>query len=221
MESAQLLDILGNKNRRMILQLLASRPYYTSEISDRIGVGQKAVLDHLGLLEKSGLIRSKTGEQRRKYYHITENLKLEVFVSPYSYTVETSVVIQQPSTQKDQKQPSDQTGGSQSIEILKQLNKYLFQLESKRRQMVKKQSNIEGKMIDIMSKCIDMIHETAQNDLESDIMIELLKHPQDRRSLSMHLDLPEYYIEEHIQSLIDQQIIIERDKDNKRIMSLL
>jgi ArsR family transcriptional regulator len=221
MESAQFLDILGNKNRRNILQLLASRPYYISEISDRIGVGQKAVLDHLGLLEQSGLIRSKTTKQRRKYYHITENLKLEVFVSPYSYTVETSVVIQQPSTQTDQKQSSDQAGGSQSIKLLKQLNKYLFQLESKRRQLAEKQCKVEGEMIDIMSKCIDMIQETAQNNPEAEIMTELLKHPQDKRSLSINLDLPEYFLEEHIRSLIDKQIIIEREKDNKKIMSLL
>ncbi len=38
MDPAKLLDILGgNENRRKIIQLLANRPCYVSEISGRLG----------------------------------------------------------------------------------------------------------------------------------------------------------------------------------------
>ena len=50
-----MLDILGNENRRKILQLLSNRLYYVSEISGRLGVGPKAIINQLSLLENLGL----------------------------------------------------------------------------------------------------------------------------------------------------------------------
>lgn len=87
MEPSEFLDILGNENRRKIIALLAERPYYVSEMTARLGVAPKAVIGHLTLLENSGLIESSTDSRRRKYYSISKSLRLEVSVSPYSYTV--------------------------------------------------------------------------------------------------------------------------------------
>ncbi|WNY26510.1 ArsR family transcriptional regulator [Methanolapillus ohkumae] len=118
MDPSEILDILGNENRRKILALLADRPFYVSEISSRIGVAPKAVIGHLTLLEKTGLIESSIDEQRRKYYNISRSMRLEVFVSPYSYsahvnrsefefpsapTYSLSVVFQPPETKAQRK----------------------------------------------------------------------------------------------------------------------
>ncbi len=85
MDSAVLLDLLGNENRRRILRLLAHKPCYVTEISEYLGVSPKAVIDHLRKLEEAGLIESTTDDQRRKYFHITRSLRLEVSVSPYGF----------------------------------------------------------------------------------------------------------------------------------------
>ena len=85
MDSAVLLDLLGNENRRRILRLLSHKPCYVTEISEYLGVSPKAVIDHLRRLEDAGLIESRTDDQRRKYFHITRNLRLEVSVSPYRF----------------------------------------------------------------------------------------------------------------------------------------
>ena len=85
MDSAALLDLLGNENRRRILRLLAQRPCYVTEISDSLGVSPKAVIDHLRKLENSGLVESRVDERRRKYFRISRNLRLEVTVSPYGF----------------------------------------------------------------------------------------------------------------------------------------
>src|SRR6056297_3631784 len=85
MDSAALLDILGNENRRRILRLLSQKPCYVTEISEYLGVSTKAVIDHLRKLEESGLVESRTDDQRRKYFHISRNLRLEVNVSPYGF----------------------------------------------------------------------------------------------------------------------------------------
>ncbi len=85
MDSAVLLDLLGNENRRRILRLLSHKPCYVTEISEYLGVSPKAVIDHLRKLEDAGLIESRTDDQRRKYFHISRNLRLEVNVSPYGF----------------------------------------------------------------------------------------------------------------------------------------
>jgi ArsR family transcriptional regulator len=85
MDSAVLLDLLGNENRRRILRLLARKPCYVTEISEYLGVSPKAVIDHLRKLEDAGLVESRTDDQRRKYFHISRNLRLEVSVSPYGF----------------------------------------------------------------------------------------------------------------------------------------
>jgi ArsR family transcriptional regulator len=85
MDSAVLLDLLGNENRRRILRLLSHKPCYVTEISEYLGVSPKAVIDHLRRLEEAGLVESRTDDQRRKYFHIARNLRLEVSVSPYRF----------------------------------------------------------------------------------------------------------------------------------------
>jgi len=85
MDSAALLDLLGNENRRRILRLLARKPCYVTEISEYLGVSPKAVIGHLRKLEDAGLVESRTDENRRKYFHIARNLRLEVNVSPYDF----------------------------------------------------------------------------------------------------------------------------------------
>ncbi|UPW01173.1 metalloregulator ArsR/SmtB family transcription factor [Halorussus gelatinilyticus] len=90
MDSAELLDILGNENRRRILRLLARKPCYVTEISEYLGVSPKAVIDHLRKLEDAGLVESRTDDQRRKYFSISRNLRLEVNVSPYEFGVKSA-----------------------------------------------------------------------------------------------------------------------------------
>ncbi|WP_049987244.1 ArsR family transcriptional regulator [Halobellus rufus] len=85
MDAAVLLDLLGNENRRRILRLLSHKPCYVTEISEYLGVSPKAVIDHLRRLEEAGLVESRTDDQRRKYFHIARNLRLEVSVSPYRF----------------------------------------------------------------------------------------------------------------------------------------
>jgi ArsR family transcriptional regulator len=85
MDSAALLDLLGNENRRRILRLLARRPCYVTEISDSLGVSPKAVIGHLRKLDEAGLVESRVDDGRRKYFRISRNLRLVVNVSPYGF----------------------------------------------------------------------------------------------------------------------------------------
>ncbi len=87
LDPVELLDILGNENRRRILQLLSFRPFYFNEMAKRLDVGPKAVIDHLEMLERAGLIECYHDQSRRKYFRIARKTVVEIAVSPNSYGV--------------------------------------------------------------------------------------------------------------------------------------
>lgn len=84
-DTEQLLDLLGNENRRRILRLLSRRPCYVTEISNTIRVAPKAVIEHLELLETGGLIESYVDTQRRKYFQIAEDILAEFRLAPFDF----------------------------------------------------------------------------------------------------------------------------------------
>jgi len=90
MDAGALLDLLGNENRRRILRLISRKPCYVTEISEQLGVSPKAVIDHLRKLEEAGLVESRTDDQRRKYFHIARNVRLEVTVAPYGFGMKSA-----------------------------------------------------------------------------------------------------------------------------------
>ena len=206
MESAQLLDILGNENRRNILHLLASRPCYMSEIAERLDVGAKAILGHLLILEQAGLIEANVDEQRRKYFHITDNLRLEVFVSPYSFEVEiTTVTLSAPK--------EDVSADPEMIMSLKSLYGQIQELIEKRQRLMHEYQQIQGNITGAMGHYMDAIENTAQDDIEAEILYALLKGPTNVRLLSIQLGIPEYVMEGYITKM-ERKEIIKREDNN-------
>lgn len=82
MNIEKLLDILGNETRREILGMLTERRCYVSQISEELNIGQKAIIAHLEIMERAGLLEpqfEKVEKGRpRKYFHVTQNLIMEV-----------------------------------------------------------------------------------------------------------------------------------------------
>jgi ArsR family transcriptional regulator len=206
MESAQLLDLLGNENRRKILHLLASRPCYMSEIAERLDVGAKAILGHLLLLERSGIIESNVDEQRRKYFRITDNLRLEVFVSPYSFELETTTVIitEAPEHQRAR------------IDDLKTLYSSVRELLEERRLLMQEYQKVQTEITEAMGQYMDYIGEVADDHFEAEILYALIKGPMDERVLSKQLGIPEYMLEGYLDKL-ESKNIIKKELNNYKI----
>lgn len=77
-EMARLLDVLGNRNRRRIIELLKQKPCYVTEISERLVISPKAVIEHLQLLEREEILRSCADERRRKYYFLMKDFTVRI-----------------------------------------------------------------------------------------------------------------------------------------------
>ncbi|MDD3622645.1 MAG: ArsR family transcriptional regulator [Methanofollis sp.] len=80
-ETSRILDILGNRNRRRILDLLRQKPCFVTEISERLMISPKAVIEHLQLMEQEQILSSFHDDRRRKYYCLTQEIRIDVHLS--------------------------------------------------------------------------------------------------------------------------------------------
>jgi ArsR family transcriptional regulator len=77
-EVARLLDILGNRNRRRIIDLLRQKPCFVTEISETLMLSPKAVIEHLQMMEREEILSCQTDDRRRKYYYLANDILVEV-----------------------------------------------------------------------------------------------------------------------------------------------
>ncbi len=218
MDSAQMLDILGNENRRKILQLLSNRPYYVSEISGRLGVGPKAIINHLSLLENLGLIKSHVDDQRRKYFNIADNMRLEVSLSPHSYNVSMHT-IQVDTDHRDLRQYYEnifETKSAHTSKIFLELCHKIEELKSKQEELEHQQQELQAKYTRIMEVCVRAIEEIADDPLESEILHTLIKDEQTAASLSYNLVVHPGLLGGHLFNLAEKKLIEDTTKLNQQ-----
>jgi ArsR family transcriptional regulator len=77
-EVARLLDILGNRNRRRIIELLRQKPCFVTEISETLTLSPKAVIEHLQMMEREAILSCQTDDRRRKYYYLANDISIDV-----------------------------------------------------------------------------------------------------------------------------------------------
>ncbi len=77
-EVARLLDILGNRNRRRIIELLRQKPCFVTEISDTLVLSPKAVIDHLQMMEREAILSCQMDDRRRKYYYLENDILIDI-----------------------------------------------------------------------------------------------------------------------------------------------
>jgi len=88
----KVLEVVGNETRRRILALLSEEPQYISQIAKKLDVTQPAILKHLAVLEKTGLIegfwrRNPLGAAR-KYYKICGSVDIDIAIHPKGFRVD-------------------------------------------------------------------------------------------------------------------------------------
>ncbi|MDO5835678.1 MAG: ArsR family transcriptional regulator [Methanobacterium sp.] len=85
MDLELLLDVMGCKTRRDILDLLRDEPRFVSQISRELEIGQKAIIEHLRAMEEAGLLNSTFQKiergRPRKYYDISNDVEFQIFMS--------------------------------------------------------------------------------------------------------------------------------------------
>jgi len=88
-----LLEILGNPTRRIILSKLAKVPLGASELAASLGkkISRQAIHSQLKMLSESGIIESFGEDPRNIKYRINSNLSLRIDITPDYYNINYNV----------------------------------------------------------------------------------------------------------------------------------
>jgi ArsR family transcriptional regulator len=190
LDPVELLNILGNENRRRILQLLSFRPFYFNEMAKRLDVGPKAVIDHLVMLERAGLVECYQDQGRRKYFRIARKTILEVAVSPHSYGVRAYLSEDAPAVEDN--------GLAQDMKLLRD---ELSSLEQKRLELRGLLDQIESREMEIKQIACSAATSFAQNQLDAEILAALLSGNAKAGQLAMKLEVPEIMVLDRLKRL--------------------
>ncbi|MFC6863682.1 metalloregulator ArsR/SmtB family transcription factor [Halomicroarcula sp. GCM10025817] len=210
MDSAALLDLLGNANRRRILRLLAHKPCYVTEISEYLSVSPKAVIDHLKKLEDAGLVESRTDEQRRKYFSIARNLRLEVRVSPYEFGTKSAYPASPSFDMSTCRHLTIDVSGDDAGD-LKALTRELQRLEQLENELSLAQRWVQGRVTDVRDR-IDERVENGDGRLFAEIVSALSNGHRSVEAIARDIEAPPEMVEEALGRL-ERQDIVESDRD--------
>ena len=162
---AQLLDILGNRNRRRIIELLRYKPCFVTEISDRLLLNPKAVIEHLALMQKEDVVSFYQDEKRRKYYYLIQDFRLSVEMQPKDEPAESVSVVPNETEDAEQALPL--------IDKIVQIRSLLDAREKLIEHLEAVESDIDNKMEEIMEGGRDVLN----NNIEAEILISLIYAP--------------------------------------------
>lgn len=220
-DTTKVLDILGNENRRKMLELLANRPYYVSELSEKLHLGPKAVIDHLKILEDAGIVESYTDRQRRKYFQIADNIRLEVAISPFSYAARTAslMLAEEEITFEEDRGLEDMATSlidlltSSLIEPgmpfgdLDDISTQLERMRKMQRELSMAQRYAQFAMTEMMGSCIEAIDRMVRDPIEAEMLLSLLRGFHDIDEICERLDILESELMPHIESLAESELV--------------
>ena len=206
MDSGALLDLLGNENRRRILRLLARKPSYVTEIAEYIEVSPKAVIDHLRRLEEAGLVESHVDDKRRKYFHIAQNLRLEVQLSPYDFGAKSAYPA---SADLDlgrcsHLQITTEFDGQNDVA---QLASRLDDLKDLERELSMAQRWVQGRLTEVQEDLTTTIEDGNGGHLHAEVLAALAGGVRTTSEVAREVEVPEQLVETVLSNLADEHVV--------------
>ena len=179
-EIGELLDLLGNDTRRRILESLANEPKYFIQLSKEIGVSQQAVLKHLFLLEKFGLIESFKAKSNlaapdRKYFQLNRSVYLSIGITGNSMEIKMEN-IKGPNKVKPKNRMTTEIKGKY-IQRDKEITDILKNTKHNLELIEQRMEEIENEKIGLLKdkqKILQIAHQVIRESLEEDLARKIL-----------------------------------------------
>jgi ArsR family transcriptional regulator len=219
MDSAELLDLLGNANRRRILRLLSRKPCYVTEISEYLGVSPKAVIDHLRKLEEAGLVESRVDEKRRKYFSISRALRLEVSVSPYEFGTKSAYPASsgldmtrcrhltiEVDRDEEGREDGDREDGEDG-ENLGELARKLRRLERLENELSMAQRWAQGRLTEVRERIAEDV-EDGDPRLVTEVLRALAEESGTTEGVARRVEAPRRVVEQVLTELADREAVV-------------
>lgn len=87
-----ILDVMGCRTRREIIALLREESRFVSEISKKLGIGQKAIIEHLKAMEDMGILESSFKKvmrgRPRKYYDLPNDFIINITITKNTFKID-------------------------------------------------------------------------------------------------------------------------------------
>ncbi|MBY9006655.1 MAG: helix-turn-helix domain-containing protein [Candidatus Lokiarchaeota archaeon] len=144
-----LLEIIGNPTRRVILSKLSKIPHSTSELSNTLEISRQAVHSQLEILKNHDIIERMNPEERGSKYKIKSNLSLRIDITPDYYHIKYEMTSIDPSLEAIFPKNSDIYDKiktpNQKMKYLgdniKEIEQNLYKLELNRRKFLQKKES--------------------------------------------------------------------------------
>jgi ArsR family transcriptional regulator len=194
LEVARLLDILGNRNRRRIIELLRQKPCFVTEISETLMLSPKAVIDHLQMMEREAILSCEIDDRRRKYYYLANDILIDVSLR------EMRIVVpeQDPETEKDRQVKKNVAMLARMIQAHDQILQSLEQVNH----------DIESKLSDLAQIHKDLF----ESDRELSVVIALSHQPLTLAELEEATELPRQKLTDILRQF-EKKGIARKEKD--------
>ncbi len=186
-----LLEIMGNPTRRVILAKLAKVPHSTSELHKALGISRQAVHSQLEILKNFNIIEKIYPEKRGGKYRIVSNLSLTMDISPDYYNIDYKTTNIKPDSEamflkeaidsniyKKIKSPNEKV--KFLGERIKNIEDNICELERKRRELLQKKEGIIIELKNLIAKKYkDKLKQekTTFDNLEKEILYTLFFQP--------------------------------------------
>jgi len=213
MDSAVLLDLLGNENRRRILRLLARKPCYVTEISEYLGVSPKAVIDHLRKLEEAGLVESHTDDQRRKYFHISRNLRLEVSVSPYGFGTKSAYPASPSLDMNGQCRHISLDAPGETDDDVQDLATAFDQLQALENELSLAQRWVYGRITEVLDRLNDHLGVDADSRFHAEVLAAVATGSKTTTDIVAAVDAPTDAVRGALNTLADRGLVSQQGNE--------
>lgn len=182
-----LLDVLGNPTRRKILKLLSDEPRYFNQLARDTQVSQQAIMRHLNMMEKSGLIisydkKSDLGAPDRKYYKLNKSLNLVVDLSEDVLKLEIREIQRQISREYDDHRMQniycmfkelEESDLSDLESTVKHTDSIMTEIDKEMRDLQDKRAHLLKLRQEVMNKIHSSIRSNLGNELQRKIMYSI------------------------------------------------
>lgn len=183
---SRLLDILGNRNRRRIIQLLRQKPCFVTEISERLTISPKAVIEHLQLMEREHVLQSRSDERRRKYYYL-------------SHDIDVTIQVHEPEWPSIKRDDSNQRF-FQSLDVFQRMLKA-------RDSLLSNLDDLERDIDQMINELMRLGRDMLSDESEMHIIISLAGNTLTSRELEEYTGLPQSKLRPLLHHLTAQGIV--------------
>jgi ArsR family transcriptional regulator len=185
-ELSRLLDILGNRNRRRIIELIRDKPCFVTEISERLMISPKAVIDHLQMLQEASILAFRHDDRRRKYYYLAHDINIQVHLNTQQQGLIPLVL------NDDQKF---------IISLLK-----LWQMISSRQELSLRLEELEREIDQQIGEVLRQGRQAGSNDTGLMVAVALAHGARTTSEIATMTDLEDSVVQETIEELVNQGI---------------